>query len=69
MHRDVQEYKGFESEGINEYPVNDSILARAEKIERNNLYVWDMIRFFRLLPKNKHGRNVRKNRNTLNKFR
>jgi len=68
MHRDVQEYAGFEAEGIGEYPVSESILARAEKIERKNLYVWDMIRFFRLLPKNKHGRSVRKNKNTLNKF-
>lgn len=68
MHRDVQEYAGFESEGIGEYAINDSILARAEKIERKNIYLWDIIRFFRLLPKNKHGRNIRKNKNTLNKF-
>lgn len=67
MHNDVQEYAGF-SEGVVEYAIDDSILAKAEKAESKYLYGWSLGRFFRMLPKSRYGGHKTKNRKTLNKF-
>ena len=67
MNHNDYRFAGF-SEGVIEYGIDDSILAKAEKVEAKHLYGYSLGRFFKILPKSRYGGHKSKNRKTLNKF-